>query len=104
VSVGTVLKTIGTDIVKGVEFLPKAEKVISSAIKDQPLVKNAILSLVAQGTKIVEDGSVAAAQKGVNLLADAATLADAEAFFAYFRATFIPIVESVYAEVKADVK
>jgi hypothetical protein len=97
------LETVGHDIVIAVEFLPKAEKVIATAIKDQPAVKAAVLELIAQGTKVVGDVSTVAADKGINLAADTQALTDAEAFFTYFKNTFIPAVEAVYEEVKADV-
>jgi hypothetical protein len=90
-------------VVKVVEFLPKAEQVIATAIKDQPQIKTAVLSLVSQATNIVGDVATDAADKGINLTADAATLAAAEAFFAYFKATFVPLVEQVYGEIKTDV-
>jgi hypothetical protein len=91
-------------IVKTVEFLPKAEKLIASAIKDQPEVKSAVLDLVTQATAVIGDVTIDVADKGINLAADAKTLADAEAFFTYFKNTFIPLVESIYSEVKTDVQ
>jgi hypothetical protein len=89
-------------IVKVVEFLPKAEQVIATAIKDQPQVKTAVLSLVQQATTVIGDVATDAADKGINLAADSKTLADAEAFFTYFKNSFVPLVEAVYDEVKAD--
>jgi len=90
-------------IVHPVEFVVKAEKVLTSAIKDQPEVKDAVLGLVKQATGVIGDVATDAADKGINLEADAKTLTDAEAFFTYFKSTFIPLVESLYAEVEADV-
>jgi hypothetical protein len=94
----------GKVIVKVVEFLPKVEAVIASAIKDQPEVKSAILDLVKQATAVIGDVATDAADKGINLAADAELLADAEQFFSYFKSEFIPMVESVYAEIKTDVQ
>lgn len=105
--IGHDLKVAAVDtehvIVRTVEFLPKAAAVIASAIKDQPEVKTAVLSLISQATVVIGDVATDAADKGIDLAADAKTLADAEAFFDYFRSTFVPLVEAVYAEVKADV-
>lgn len=105
-AVGHAVKTAAVDITTGVvdvfEFLPKAERVFASAIKDQPEVKSAILQLVQRAETVVADTGTAAADQGVNLAADAKTLADAEAFFAWFRNTFIPLVEQIYSEVKQD--
>jgi hypothetical protein len=42
-----------------------------------------------------------AAENGISLADDAKTLAAAEAFFEYFRSTFMPIVEKLYGELKA---
>ena len=91
-------------IVHPVEFCMKAEKIIASAIKDQPEVKAAVLGLVKQATGVIGDVGNDVAEKGINLAADAKTLADAEAFFAYFKGNFIPLVEKLYAEVKADLQ
>jgi len=91
-------------IVDAVEFLPKAERVIASAIKDQPAIKDAVLTLVKQASGVIGDTASAAAAKGINLTQDAKALADAEAFFSYFKSTFIPLVESVYREITADVQ
>jgi Glu-tRNA(Gln) amidotransferase subunit E-like FAD-binding protein len=91
-------------VVKVVEFLPKAEKIIASAVKDQPILKQAIIDLVKQASAVVGDVSLDVAQKGMNLMQDAKTLADAEAFFLYFKSKFVPLVESVYKEVEADLQ
>jgi hypothetical protein len=91
-------------VVKVVEFLPKAEKVIATAIKDDPEVKAAVLDLVKQATAVIGDVSTDVADKGINLAAGSKTLVDAEQFFSYFKSEFIPMVESVYAEIKTDVQ
>ena len=90
-------------IVKVVEFLPKAAAVIATAIKDQPEVKAALTNLVEQASTVIGDVGTDVASKGVNLVEDAKTLADAEAFFSWFKTSFIPIVEQVYSTLKADV-
>jgi hypothetical protein len=86
-----------------VEFLPKATSVIASAIKNEPTVKQAVLDLVKNASAVLTSGTVAVTDKGVDLVADAAVLAAAEKFFAYFESEFIPIVEKLYAEVRTDV-
>jgi hypothetical protein len=86
--------------VEVVEFLPKAEKVIASAIKDQPAVRAAVLTLVEKAGSVIGDVTVATADKGINLAADAKTLADAESFFTWFKTNFIPVIEQLYSEVK----
>ncbi|MCU1247073.1 MAG: hypothetical protein JWQ49_102 [Edaphobacter sp.] len=105
-TIGHGLKVAAEDVIKAVEypveFLVKAEKVIASAIHDQPEIKAAILSLVKQAQTVIADTVGAVAGKGLDLAADAKALADAEAFFEYFKSTFIPLVEKVYTEVAAD--
>jgi hypothetical protein len=106
VAIGHGLKVAAADtehvIVEAVEFLPKAERVIASAIKDEPTVKQAVLDLVKNAEQVFADGAVAVAGKGVDLVSDAKVLADAEAFFAYFKTEFCPLIEKLYGEVKAD--
>lgn len=120
---GNVFKTIGHDVKVGaedvgkgvekaveyaivhpIEFCVKAEAVIASAIKDSPEVKTAVLDLVKQANGVIGDVATDIADKGINLSANAKTLTDAEAFFTYFKSTFIPLVESLYAEIKAEVE
>lgn len=107
-AVGHGIKVAAVDVAHGIEypisFLLKAESVIASAIKDQPEIKSAVISLIAQAEAVIGDVATASAAKGINLASDAKALADAESFFEYFKSTFIPLVESVYAEVAADVK
>ena len=120
---GNVFETIGHDVKVGaedvgkgvkagvefaiihpIEFCIKAEVVLATAIKDQPELKAAVLSLVSQATNVIGDVSSAVADKGLNLKEDTDTLAAAEAFFLYFKSAFIPLMEKVYGEVKADIQ
>lgn len=103
-----VAETVGENIVTGVEypveFLVKAERVITSAIKDQPQIKTSVIELIKQAQGVIGDVATAGSAKGLDLASDAKTLADAEAFFAYFKNTFVPLVEQGYSEVAADIK
>lgn len=105
-TVGHDLRIAAVDVAKGVEypieFLVKTEAVIASAIKDQPEIKSAVLNMIQQAQVVIADTVGAVADKGIDLTADAKALADAEAFFEYFKNTFIPLVEQIYSEVKAD--
>lgn len=90
-------------VVKTVDFLPHAAAaVLATALKDEPQLKATVLALIEAGSKVIADGTIAVASKGTNLLEDAATVSDAESFFAYFNSTFIPAVASLYHEVRAD--
>lgn len=105
--VGHGIKVAAVDVehvvVDVVDFLPKAASVIASAIRDEPTVKQAVLDLVKNASAVLTSGTVAVTDKGVDLVADAAVLSAAEAFFGYFKTEFIPLVESIYSEVKAEV-
>jgi hypothetical protein len=104
--VGHGIKTAAVDtahaVVKVATALPRAAAVLATALKDEPQVKTAVLALIAQGAKIGADGAIDVADKGTNLVEDAATVADCEAFVNYFKQTFIPTVAALYSEVKAD--
>ncbi len=106
VKIGDGIETAATDVVKvvtdSVSFLNKAESVIVTAIKDQPAIKAAILQLISQANSVIADGSKAVASDGTNIAADGITITAAEVFFTYFEKTFIPLVESLYYNIKAD--
>jgi fibrillarin-like rRNA methylase len=107
-TVSNVIDTIGKDILHGVEFpfeyTAKAIKVLDSAIKDQPAIKAAVIDLIKQAETVIGDSAKDVAEKGLVLTDDAKTLADAEAFFQYFRDQFCPLVANVYAEVASDLQ
>jgi len=100
---GTVLKDIVEAPVELINWGFKAEKVLATAIKDQPQLKTVLTALIKQAESIGTAGIAAAGGSGLNLTADATVLADAEAFFAYVKSNVVPLVESIYGEVKADV-
>lgn len=101
------ITTVGHDIKVGIEdvfkSVPKVISVLSTAQKDAPAVKNAVLGLVSQFTAPTTAGSAAVASDGTNVIADVATLSAGEAFIEYFERTFLPEVEAVYKEVKQDI-
>lgn len=106
VTVGHDLKVAAVDTAHAAEAIvgaiPKVISVLATALKDEPAVKSAVLELVQKFGTVTADGTLAVASKGANLVEDAATVTAAEQFFAYFRDSFIPIVENLYGEVKAD--
>ena len=103
-----VIETIGNDILHGVEFpfvyTAKAIKVLDSAIKNQPAIKAAVIDLIKQAETVICDSARDVSEKGLVLTDDAKTLADAEAFFVYFRDQFCPLVAQVYTEVAGDLQ
>jgi hypothetical protein len=101
--VGHGIKVAAEDVVKFPSFVVKAAAVLETAIKDQPEVKAVLTSLVQQGESIAVSVTTDVAGKGLNLAADAATLALVESFFVYFKSTVIPMIENIYGEIKVDV-
>jgi hypothetical protein len=98
-----VAKGIDVAIVQPIQSAVKAEKVIASAIKDQPIVRDAVVTLVNQATTVINDFKANASDGFINLRADEQTLKDAEAFFNWFKSSFIPTMEKVYGDISADV-
>ncbi|MFC6644441.1 hypothetical protein ACFQBQ_02320 [Granulicella cerasi] len=96
-------KDVAHVAVEVVDFLPHALKLLDDAIAHEAEVKTLVVDLVKQATAVLTAGTVAVTDKGVDLTADAATLAAAEGFFAYFRGTFLPAAEALYAQLEADV-
>ncbi len=91
-------------IVRPIEAAVKAEKVISTALKDQPIVRDAVVTLVNQATTVINDFKNNVNDGLFNLRDDEQTIKDAEAFFNWFKSTFIPKMEEVYGDIAADVK
>lgn len=79
-------------------------EVLTTALKDEPEVKTAIVGLVQQIQALVKDGSIAIAADGLNVPDDVATVAAAQTLFAYVTGTFLPTLESAYKDEKSDVE
>jgi hypothetical protein len=104
VAVGHGAADVAKGVAAAVKFLVKAEKVLEIAIKDQPKVRAAVVELVKRAHVVIADVEHVAGEGGLNLKDDAQALKDAEAFFAYFKDEFIPLVEQIYGEVQAASK
>lgn len=85
------------------KFIGKAAAVISTAIKDQPEIKNAVTVLVEKCDAIGADTMIDVAERGLNLIDDAATVRAVADLGEYLKSTFIPLVEKLYGEIKTDV-
>ncbi len=79
-----IAKGVDVSIVQPFEFELKAEKVIATAIKDQPIVRDAVTSLLKQATTVINDFKTDVGDGFIDLKADEQTLKDAEAFFNWF--------------------
>ncbi|HEY1983778.1 MAG TPA: hypothetical protein VGG85_00125 [Terracidiphilus sp.] len=114
VDIGKGIVDVGKDVGKGVvtgvdvaivhpiEEALKAEKVISTALKDQPIVRDAVVTLVNQASAVINDFKTNVNDGLFNLRQDEQTIKDAEAFFNWFKSTFIPRMEEVYGDIAAD--
>lgn len=78
--------------------------VIDSVIKDSPIVRNDLITLVKNAETVIAECTVVTGEKGINLADDLKALQAAEAFFTYFKGTFLPEVESVYNDLETDTK
>jgi len=95
-----VAKGLDVAIVQPIQSAVKAEKVIATAIKDQPIVRDAVVALVNQATTVINDFKTNVSDGFINLRADEQTLKDAEAFFNWFKSSFIPSMEQVYGDIE----
>lgn len=103
------LQTAGKDVLKVIEspvtLLIKAEKVLETAIKDQPALKDAVTTAVKDGVSIASDLAGVIASKGVNWIADETLVAQVESFFTNdLLGKLVPVVEQVYGELKGDIE
>ena len=98
-----VVKGVDVGIVQPIEFAVHAEKVIATAVKDQPVVRDAVTALVKQATTVINDFKTDVGEGFIDLRADEQTLKDAEAFFNWFKSSFIPAIERVYGDIASDV-
>lgn len=78
--------------------------VLGTALKEEPTVRSAVEGLVKAAEVVIADGGADIAEKGLNLVDDLKTVADVQAFFKYFTGTFLPVVETAYKDLQADVK
>ncbi len=76
---------------------------IEKGIVDAPEAKTLVVGLVQQFEALGPDGLAAITGEGMNFVADEKTFADAVNVFKYFKNTFVPGIEKIYADVKADV-
>ena len=102
------LEVAGKDVIKVVVYpfvhTAKVIAILGTALKDEPALKASVTNLVSAAAKIIADGALDVAAKGMNLPEDLATITDMIVFFRYFSSTFIPEVESVIKDVEVDVK
>jgi len=83
--------------------IPKVISVLGTALRDEPAVKSAVVDLVKEFGTLTADGALAVAAKGADLTEDAAMVSASVQFLTYFKDTFVPVVEKLFGEVKADI-
>ena len=97
-AIGHGIKVGVTDVGKGVA--KGIDVAIVQPIKDQPIVRDAVVALVNQATTVINDFKTNVSDGFINLRADEQTLKDAEAFFNWFKSSFIPTMEQVYGDIE----
>ena len=107
-TVGHDIKVGAEDVGKAVVWLPsrlnQAEKVIASVIKDSPVVKQDVITLIAKSTAVEAMIASDIATKGLNLPADLATVEAIKDLVAFLRGQFFTDMTTAYGEISADVK
>jgi hypothetical protein len=103
-SLKTVLAKIGKVIAWPFEHASQVIETLSTALKDEPEVKTAVVGLVSQIETLTKDGAVAVAAHGIDIPDDLAEVAAAQALWAYVKGTFLPAIEAAYKDVEAAVK
>jgi hypothetical protein len=98
-----VVKDVVEAPVKLIEWGSKAEKVLATAIAEQPELKTVLTQLVTKAESIGTAALSAGGSSGLNLTADEAVLADATDLFIFVKNTVAPLVESIYGQIKSDV-
>jgi hypothetical protein len=103
------LETAGKDVLKVVEspvtLLIKTEKVLATAIKDQPLVKEVVVTLAKDGVAIAANLAAVIASKGISWTADLALVQEVESFFTSdILGKLVPVVEQVYGDIENDIE
>lgn len=103
----TGVETVAKDVAKGIaypfRFAVKAEKVLATAIKDQPELKDMLTELTAKIEGIGADALKDIGEKGLNIADDMETIVALKDLFGYFVATVKPEIIKVYGEIQADV-
>jgi len=75
---------------------------VEKGLVDAPEAKTLVVGLVQQFEAISPDAVAAIAGDGANFAAEEKTVGDIVNLFNYFKNTFVPGVEQIYADVKAD--
>jgi len=105
--VGHDIKIGAEDVGKAVVWLPahlvQAEKVIASVIKDSPVVKADVLTLISKTVSLESLVANDIAAKGLNLQSDMATIQAIEDLVSYVRGQFFTDISTAYKDLKADV-
>ncbi len=103
-NVGTFFKDIGKGLAWPFVHAAAILGILDKALKDEPVVKDAVTGLIQQIATITADGAIVISGSGVNLTADMAELVAAKALWQYVTATFIPAIETVWKDIAPQVQ
>jgi hypothetical protein len=104
--VGEEIKTVAEDVahvvVEAVEFPVKATKVIDTLSADQPELKAALATLVADGEAVSADVLQVVSADGTNIVLDLATWTAVTKLVSDGKAA-VALIEQLYAQLNSDV-
>jgi ABC-type transporter Mla subunit MlaD len=105
--IGHDIEVAGKDVAHVVEWpFARASQMVSTltaAINQGPAVRAAIVGLVQQAEAVDADAVAVLAAKGVDVGEDVATLQAVAALFAYFKNSFLPVVEAAYKDIQSAI-
>jgi hypothetical protein len=94
------------DVGKGIAWpfkhVAKIIEYLDTVLKDEPVVKKAVIGLIMQSQTLLADGAAAATGDGLNVKADMSCVSAAETLFGYVKNTFLPAIEKAYGDFVAD--
>lgn len=90
------------DVGKGIAWpfkhVAKIIEYLDTVLKDEPVVKKAVIGLIMQSQTLLADGAAAATGDGLNVKADMSCVSAAETLFGYVKNTFLPTIEKAYGD------
>jgi hypothetical protein len=101
------VEKVGEKILHGVEapfkFIVRAERVLETAIHDQPELKSTLTTLVQKCENIGVDAMRNVGERGLDLSDDLKTAEAIADLGLFISSTLVPLVERLYGEIKTDV-
>lgn len=104
--IGSGIKTVGEDLVKGVEWLPEhllqVAEVLGQVIKDSPTVQAELKTLIGKVDAVSALIGSDVAEKGLSLPDDLNTIHAIQDLVTYLTGTFFVTISQEYKVIKGD--